>query len=80
MCITNNSLSPLARICNPTLVTASREVTLPEEAVASLICQIAILDALSALIAKARGEQSRETLDGIEKAMVKAGVMRYPAR
>jgi RpiR family transcriptional regulator, carbohydrate utilization regulator len=80
MCITNNSLSPLARMCNPTLVTASREVTLPEEAVASLICQIAILDGLFALIAQARGEQSRETLDGIEKAMVKAGVMRYPAR
>ena len=80
MCITNNSLSPLARMCNPTLVTASREVTLPEEAVASLICQIAILDALFALIAQARGDQSRETLDGIEKAMVKAGVMRYPTR
>ena len=80
MCITNNSLSPVARICNPVLVTASREVTLPEEAVASLICQIAILDALFALIAQARGEQSRETLDGMEKAMVKAGVMREPAK
>ena len=55
MCITNNSLSPLARICNPVLVTASREVTLPEEAVASLICQIAILDALFALIAAGPG-------------------------
>jgi DNA-binding MurR/RpiR family transcriptional regulator len=80
MCITNNSLSPLARMCKPTLVTASREVTLPEEAVASLICQIAILDVLFALITQARGEQSRETLDGMEKAMVKAGVMRYPAK
>ncbi len=80
MCITNNSLSPLARMCNPTLVTASREVTLPEEAVASLTCQIAILDALFALLAQTRGEQSREALDGMEKAMVKAGVMRYPAK
>jgi RpiR family carbohydrate utilization transcriptional regulator len=80
MCITNNSLSPVARLCNPALVTASREVTLPEEAVASLVCQIAILDALFALIAQARGEQSRETLDGMEKAMVKAGVMREPAK
>jgi DNA-binding MurR/RpiR family transcriptional regulator len=76
MCITNNSLSPLARICNPALVTASREVTLPEEAVASLVCQIGILDALFALIARAQGEQSRETLDGMEKAMVSVGVRR----
>jgi RpiR family carbohydrate utilization transcriptional regulator len=80
ICITNNSLSPLARLCNPALVTASREVTLPEEAVASLVCQIAILDALFALISQARGEQSRETLNGMEKVMVKAGVMREPAK
>ncbi len=80
ICITNNSLSPLARICNPVLVTASREVTLPEDAVASLICQIAILDALCALIAQARGAQTRETLGGMEKAMVKVGVMREPAK
>ena len=80
MCITNNSLSPLARMSNPVLVTASREVTLPEEAVASLICQIAILDALFALIGQAQGEKSRETLDGMEKAMVKVGVMREPAK
>jgi RpiR family transcriptional regulator, carbohydrate utilization regulator len=80
ICITNNSLSPLARICNPVLVTASREVTLPEDAVASLICQIAILDALCALIAQSRGVQTRETLDGMEKAMIKVGVMREPAK
>ena len=79
MCITNNSLSPLARVCSPVLVTASREVTLPEEAVASLVCQIAILDALFALIAAARGGQSQETLKGMEEALVKAGVMRQPA-
>jgi RpiR family carbohydrate utilization transcriptional regulator len=80
ICITNNSLSPLARICNPVLVTASREVTLPEDAVASLMCQIAILDALCALIAQTRGAQTRETLDGMEKAMIKVGVMREPAK
>ena len=80
ICITNNSLSPLARMSNPALVTASREVTLPEEAVASLICQIAVLDALFALIGQAQGEKSRETLDGMEKVMVKAGVMREPAK
>ena len=80
VCITNNSLSPLARMSNPALVTASREVTLPEEAVASLICQIAILDALFALIGQAQGEKSREALDGMEKVMVKAGVMREPAK
>jgi DNA-binding MurR/RpiR family transcriptional regulator len=78
ICITNNSLSPLARVCNPVLVTASREVTLPEEAVASLVCQIAVLDALFALIAAVQGEQSRETLEGMEKALVKVGVMRPP--
>ncbi len=80
MCITNNSLSPLARACNPALVTASREMTLPEEAVASLVCQISILDALFALITQARGDQSRETLQGMEQAMVKVGVMREPAK
>jgi RpiR family carbohydrate utilization transcriptional regulator len=80
MCITNNSLSPLARVCNPALVTASREMTLPEEAVASLVCQISILDALFALITKAKGAQSRETLQGMEQAMVKVGVMREPPK
>jgi len=76
MCITNNSLSPLARACHPALVTASREMTLPEEAVASLVCQISILDALFALIAQLRGTQSQATLAGMEKAMVKVGVLR----
>lgn len=80
MCITNNSLSPLARACNPALVTASREMTLPEEAVASLVCQISILDALLVLIAQAKGAQSRETLQGMEQAMVKVGVMREPPK
>ncbi len=76
ICITNNSLSPLARISAPALITASREMTMPEEAVASLTCQITIIDSLCALIARAQGEQSRQTLDGMEKAMVKVGVMR----
>jgi DNA-binding MurR/RpiR family transcriptional regulator len=80
MCITNNSLSPLARVCNPVLVTASREVTLPEEAVASLVCQIALLDALFALIAAGQGARSQETLSDMEDAMVKAGVVRQPAQ
>jgi DNA-binding MurR/RpiR family transcriptional regulator len=76
ICITNNSLAPLARISSPALITASREMTMPEEAVASLTCQITVLDALCALVARAQGEQSRQTLDGMEKAMVKVGVMR----
>jgi RpiR family transcriptional regulator, carbohydrate utilization regulator len=76
ICITNNSLSPLARSSNPALVTASRDMTMPEEAIASLTCQISILDALFAMIAQARGVQSRKTLEGMEKAMVKVGVMR----
>jgi RpiR family carbohydrate utilization transcriptional regulator len=80
MCITNNSLSPLARACNPALITASREMTLPEEAVASLVCQISLLDALFALIAQMRGAQSQETLTGMEKAMVKVGVLREPPK
>jgi RpiR family carbohydrate utilization transcriptional regulator len=76
MCVTNNSLSPLARACNPVLVTASREMTLPEEAVASLVCQISILDALFVLITQAQGAQSRETLAGMEEAMTKGGLSR----
>jgi tellurite resistance protein len=35
---------------------------------------------LCALIAQAKGAQSRETLQGMEQAMVKAGVMRGPAK
>jgi RpiR family carbohydrate utilization transcriptional regulator len=80
ICITNNSLSPLARICEPALVTASREMSLPEEAVASLVCQISILDALSAMILQSRSSQSQETLSKMEKAMVRVGVMREPAK
>lgn len=76
ICITNNSLSPLARISSPALITASREMTMPEEAVASLVCQISILDALFALISQAQGVQSRQTLEGMEKAMIKVGVTR----
>ena len=74
ICITNNSLSPLARIANPALITASREMTLPEEAVASLVCQISILDVLFALIMQARGAKSQEILEGMEQAMVRGGV------
>jgi RpiR family transcriptional regulator, carbohydrate utilization regulator len=80
ICITNNSLSPLARMSNPALVTASREITLPEEAVASLVCQISILDVLFALILQTRGAQSREILAGMEKAMVMGGAMRDPLK
>lgn len=76
ICITNNSLSPLARLSNPALITASREMTIPEEAVASLVCQISILDALFALITQLQGSRSRETLEGMERAMVKVGVIR----
>jgi RpiR family carbohydrate utilization transcriptional regulator len=80
ICITNNSLSPLARICEPALVTASREMSLPEEAVASLVCQISILDALSAMILQSRSPQSQEALSKMENAMVRVGVMREPAK
>ena len=80
MCITNNSLSPLARICAPALVTASREMSLPEEAVASLVCQITILDALSASISQSLSAQAQETLAKMEKTMVKVGVMREPTK
>ena len=73
ICITNNSLSPLARTSSPALITASREMTMPEEAVASLVCQITLLDALFTLITQAQGAQSRETLSAMEKVIVKAG-------
>jgi RpiR family transcriptional regulator, carbohydrate utilization regulator len=76
ICITNNSLSPLARASSPALITASREMTMPEEAIASLVCQISVLDALFALISKTQGDQARETLDGMEKAMIRVGVIR----
>ena len=43
------------------------------------IAMYTALDALFALIAEAQGAKSRETLDRMEKAMIKVGVMREPA-
>ena len=72
---------PWPGFADPVLVTASREVTLPEEAVASLVCQICHPGRLVRPDrSRPGGQQSRETLDRMEEAMVKVGVMREPAK
>ncbi|OGR05624.1 MAG: hypothetical protein A3K23_01045 [Desulfobacca sp. RBG_16_58_9] len=71
ICITNNSLAPLTRISDLVLVTASRETNLLAAANASLLCQIAIIDALFSLMFQARAEKSRETLARMEQVMGK---------
>ncbi len=69
--ITNNSLSPLARSSDAVLITAARETRLTSETVASRLCQMAIIDALFALIYRAQPEQAKESLEKIEKVITK---------
>jgi RpiR family transcriptional regulator, carbohydrate utilization regulator len=70
--ITDNSLSPLSRVADLTLVTASREAHLKKEGLLSSLCQAALIDCLFTLIVLARPEQARENLAKIDKAIPKA--------
>jgi RpiR family transcriptional regulator, carbohydrate utilization regulator len=70
ICITNNSLSPLTRVADVVLVTASRETRFRQEAMASRLCQTSIIDSLYTLMALARREEALENLSKIENVIV----------
>jgi len=70
ICITNNSLSPLTRLSDLTLVTASRETRFRQEAMASRLCQTSIIDSLFTLLALAKPEAALENLSKIENVIV----------
>jgi RpiR family transcriptional regulator, carbohydrate utilization regulator len=70
ICITNNSLSPLTRVADVVLVTASRETRFRQEAMASRLCQTSIIDSLYTLVALARCEEALENLSKIENVIV----------
>lgn len=65
--ITNNSLSPLARLAHLTLLTASRAFLFQKEDSASLLSQICLIDGLVALIYRARPEGVQENLAKAKK-------------
>jgi DNA-binding MurR/RpiR family transcriptional regulator len=70
ICITNNSLSPLTKVADLVLVTASRETRFRQEAMASRLCQTSIIDSLYTLMAVARPETALENLRKIENVIV----------
>lgn len=68
--ITNAALSPLAKLCDLTLVTASRETRFRMEALASRIAQTTILNALFMACALADLERTLRLREAIEEAVV----------
>lgn len=70
ICITNNSLSPLTKVADLVLVTASRETRFRQEAMASRLSQTSIIDSLYTLMALARPETALENLGKIENVIV----------
>lgn len=70
ICLTNNSLSPLTRFSDLVLVTASQETRFRQEAMASRLGQISIIDSLFTLMAVARPEKSLRNLAKIESVIV----------
>lgn len=70
ICITNNSLSPITRVAQVLLTTASRETMFRSEAMASRLAQASIVDALFTLVAMAEPERSQRAMKAIEDAVV----------
>lgn len=70
ICITNNSLSPIARVARVRLVTASRETKFRSEAMSSRLAQASIIDALFTLVALSEPERARRYIALIEDAIV----------
>ena len=68
--ITNAALSPLARLCDLVLVTASRETRFRMEALASRIAQTTIVNALFMACALADLERTLRLRGAIEEAVV----------
>jgi RpiR family transcriptional regulator, carbohydrate utilization regulator len=69
--ITNNSLSPLSRLSDLILITASREARLLQEGLLPFLCQAVVIDCLFTLILLARPEQARASLAKIDRAIPK---------
>jgi len=67
--ITSNSLSPLARVADLVLLTASRGGGPRQEDMLSRICQISLIDGLVTMLALAQPEKARESLAKIEKVI-----------
>ena len=67
--ITNNPLAPLTRIADLVLITSGRELTAPRDGLASLLCQITIIDCLFALLQRTRPDETRDNLIKIHKAL-----------
>ena len=69
--ITNNSLSPLSRVSDLVLVTASREPASCRRGCCLFLCQAVVIDGLFTLILLARPQQARENLAKIDEAIPK---------
>jgi RpiR family carbohydrate utilization transcriptional regulator len=67
--ITNNPLAPLTRISDLVLITSGRELTVPRDGLASLLCQITIIDCLFTLLQRTRPDETRDNLVKIQKAL-----------
>lgn len=70
ICITNNSLSPIAKVARVRLLTASRETMFRSEAMSSRLAQASIIDALFTLVAMADPQGSLRHIKLIEDAIV----------
>ncbi len=67
--VTNNSLSPLSRVANLVLVTASGETSPQQGGMASFLCQAFVIDCLFGLMVQARPQQVQENHVRIEKVI-----------
>lgn len=67
--ITNNPLAHLTRIADLVLITSGRELTAPRDSLASLLCQITIIDCLFALLQRTRPDETRDNLAKIQQAL-----------
>jgi RpiR family carbohydrate utilization transcriptional regulator len=69
--ITDNSLSPLSRVSDLVLVTASRETRYPREGLLPFLCQAAVIDCLATLILLAHPEPAQKNLAKIAQTVPK---------
>lgn len=67
--ITNQAKSPLSKTSDVTLFTVSEETDFRSEALASRIAQLSLMDALYTNVMMARGEDGREALEKMRKAI-----------
>jgi DNA-binding MurR/RpiR family transcriptional regulator len=70
ICITNNALSPITKVADISLFTASRETRFRMEAMASRLAQSAIINSLWAALALRNISKTRKSMKRIEDAIV----------